>query len=414
MLVDEYLAKVVANIRSKEVKISIKKELKNHLQNVINERKKKGISTEQAVKEAIELMGDANVLGSKLSKIHKPTFDWFLFLGFIMLLALSFLPFISLDETHFLYTKIIYTIIGLIICIYCIFFDYRKLANYGLLLYMIGMMILIFLSMSPTIINGKPYIQIANFFVESSYTLPIFLLAWASFLQKGKMKGWQFISFYFLSILFLLKVANLFLIFLYTLLVIVFIYYSEQQKREKWYSSLFVFITLLSIFIFKMITEPVLLERMKGFFQPEAYANTTGYMFIKGREYLLNAGWLGHKEGANDSFSLPEAYTDYIFVTIIYEFGWLVGFIILIILLMLAIRMIHYLKILREPYGRLLIIGAIILYTVTFSWSILMAMGILPIVSVSLPFFSYGFIPVVLHSFLIGIVMSVYRRKNML
>ena len=41
-----------------------------------------------------------------------------------------------------------------------------------------------------------------------------------------------------------------------------------------------------------------------------------------------------------------------------------------------------------------------------------MTLGILPRVSISLPFISYGLIPTLFHAFIMGIVLSVYRRKD--
>lgn len=412
MLVDDYLAQVVANIRSKEAKSFIKKELANHLEAVIKEREKKGEPNEQATKEAIEQMGNAYLLGTRLNQIHKPIFDWYLFVGFIILMILSFLPLYTIDNTNIFVNKVIYSIIGFIVCVYFIFFDYRKLAKFSYIFFIIGIGLLFFISTSSLVVNDSPYLLIAGFTINGSYTLPIFLLAWACFLQTRR-KWWTFTILFLLTALLLVPISNLFLIFLYTVLVAALVLYSEQEKKEKLISVSFSISTAIIIFLYKLFTESSMIERIEGFFYPEKYANTTGYMLIKGKEYLSTAGLFGTKEAVDEGFSLPEAYTDFIFVTVIYEYGWMIGILLISILLMVAVRMISHLKVLQEPFGRLLIIGAIVLYTITFTWSILMAIGILPIVSVSLPFFSYGFLPVVLHSFLIGLVMSVYRRKNL-
>ncbi|KRF61832.1 hypothetical protein ASG99_25130 [Bacillus sp. Soil768D1] len=43
-----------------------------------------------------------------------------------------------------------------------------------------------------------------------------------------------------------------------------------------------------------------------------------------------------------------------------------------------------------------------------------MSFGVLPVVSVSLPFISYGVSGTLLNSFIFGIVLSVYRKKDVI
>jgi len=43
-----------------------------------------------------------------------------------------------------------------------------------------------------------------------------------------------------------------------------------------------------------------------------------------------------------------------------------------------------------------------------------MIVGFFPMTNMSLPFISYGLMPVLLNAFLIGIVLSIYRRKDLL
>ena len=68
----------------------------------------------------------------------------------------------------------------------------------------------------------------------------------------------------------------------------------------------------------------------------------------------------------------------------------------------------------NDSYGKLLLIGAISLYTVQFVSNIGMSLGYFPMTSMSLPFISYGLMPILLNAFLIGVVLSVYRRKDLM
>ncbi|NEZ00859.1 FtsW/RodA/SpoVE family cell cycle protein [Bacillus shackletonii] len=85
----------------------------------------------------------------------------------------------------------------------------------------------------------------------------------------------------------------------------------------------------------------------------------------------------------------------------------------LILSLFIARIIIVTLKI-NDSYGKLLLIGALAVYGVQFATNILMVIGLFPLTGISLPFISYGLMPILLNAVLIGIVLSVYRRKDLI
>nr|WP_231686826.1 FtsW/RodA/SpoVE family cell cycle protein [Bacillus sp. JCM 19034] len=66
----------------------------------------------------------------------------------------------------------------------------------------------------------------------------------------------------------------------------------------------------------------------------------------------------------------------------------------------------------KDPYGRLLIIGGVAILAVPTFWNILMGFGFVPIIGMSLPFISYGGSMLFLYSTVLGLILSVYRRKD--
>ena len=67
----------------------------------------------------------------------------------------------------------------------------------------------------------------------------------------------------------------------------------------------------------------------------------------------------------------------------------------------------------NDRYGKLLLIGGMTLFVVQFLYNVGMILGLLPITAILLPFISCGLTPTVFHALLMGIVLSVYRRKDM-
>lgn len=436
MKIEAYLTEVVSHIRSKEAKRFVQHELENHLQAVKADVLKRGRSEEEAELVAITQMGDSTLLGQKMNKLHRPKMDWLMLAGFVVLIGLSFLPLLYIQDLYgidLVIRKAIYSIFGLLLVLGCMILDYRKLLKYGYWCFGIGIVLLIVLNGSPFVINGRPYIPIAGIgSVEASYALPLFLLTWASVLYKMEnqsllkvtleipsvKKGvtlvfngwWKLCLLYTVSVLLLLPITNLFLVFLYTVLVVVMTSLSPVLKRDK-----YIFVGCISLFVListfaSFMRQPHMATRLIAFLHPDEYANTYGYQVLKAKEFLGSAGWFGQAL-PKDGF-VPEAHTDFIFVTLTYGYGWFLAGILVILLLGLSIKMVVNLKSMQDSFGRLLTIGAITLYSLSFSWSILMSFGIVPYVGVSFPFFSYGLMPTMLHSFLIGMVLSVYRRKD--
>jgi len=96
-----------------------------------------------------------------------------------------------------------------------------------------------------------------------------------------------------------------------------------------------------------------------------------------------------------------------------YYYGWLFGIALVVLLSLFASRIMGVMRKINDLYGKLLLIGAIALYTIQFVSNIGMSLGYFPMTSMSLPFISYGLMPILLNAFLIGVVLSVYRRKDL-
>ncbi len=104
--------------------------------------------------------------------------------------------------------------------------------------------------------------------------------------------------------------------------------------------------------------------------------------------------------------------SDFVFAYLVYSFGWIVGGAVLLIGIVLLYRIQRAMGQVKDRFGSLLIRGLMAVFFVPFFWSILMALGIVPIFSVSLPFISYGGTQFVLQMAVFGIILSVYRRKD--
>jgi cell division protein FtsW (lipid II flippase) len=412
-----FLNELTFQIKSKEAKQFVSDELKNHLKQAEQYWLKKGLSDSEAEAKAIEQMGSPTKLGIEMNKLHRPRWDWWSLLLLGCTLLLGFLPLFALLENGFLASSIfiqnkaIIVLLGALVAIGIMFIDYRKWQTKGWLFYALGVSLLLtIIFFSNRMINGVPRIEIGPLTIESLMAIPFFLLAWASFYHQKTLKVWQFIGLVLFPMFLLLSIPSLPSFYIYSIMVFVMFFWSQFSRKIKIIlSSMTVLITLIiSVFSWNTL-KPYQKERLLGFLAPEEYVTTSGNLYIRMDELLSKAGWFGY---AGQTKFLPEAHTDYVFVTFTYYYGWLFAALLVLILSLLAVRIIIVSLKIKDSYGKILLIGAVALYVAQLATNVAMTLGFIPLFAVSLPFMSYGLMPTVLNAILIGIVLSIYRRKD--
>ena len=107
-------------------------------------------------------------------------------------------------------------------------------------------------------------------------------------------------------------------------------------------------------------------------------------------------------------------YTDFIFAVFSEEFGFLSVISALILYLLIFYRCMFMVTRMQDTFSRILSLG--ILMSLFFGLIINLGMisGILPIVGVPLPLFSYGGTSMVVSLISIGIIMTLYNNKTLI
>jgi rod shape determining protein RodA len=157
-------------------------------------------------------------------------------------------------------------------------------------------------------------------------------------------------------------------------------------------------------------------NRIISLFHPDHDPKGTGYHIIQSK-IAVGSGELfgkGYLKGTQTQLEfLPEHTTDFIFSVLAEEWGF-VGcmfvissyFVFLYILLRVAARA-------RELYSSFIVVGVTSLIFFHSFINIGMVVGILPVVGIPLPLFSYGGSSVISTMVGIGLVMSVSLRRGM-
>ncbi|WP_436864797.1 FtsW/RodA/SpoVE family cell cycle protein [Bacillus fungorum] len=404
---ERFLKEVTNHIKSKEAKDLVAAELDFHLKQAKNMLVEKGLSEEVAEDKAVEQMGSPVKLGRELNKLHKPKVDWFLIGLLVAAMGLGFLPVIAFGYMNdLLLNKVIFVILGIATAIGMMLLDYRKLERIGWLFYTTGVLILLMIKCFPTaFLTGEPLIKIGSITIDCLMTIPFFLLAWASFFNNSRLKFIHLLMLYLFSLYLFLTTSTLLPLFIYITMVFVMLWWSKLGKKTAW------LITMLPICFFIIrdllswsAVKEYRIARILGFLNPE---HDQWYLRLK--EAMASAGWFGTYGNIK---SIPATHTDFVFASLTYYYGYVLALVLVLILSLFAVRIMTISYKIDDRYGKLLLVGGVTLFVFHFIYNVGMILGLLPRVSISLPFISYGLVPTLFHAFIMGIVLSVYRRKD--
>ncbi|MFB0844524.1 FtsW/RodA/SpoVE family cell cycle protein [Paenibacillus oleatilyticus] len=425
--VRDYLSSVCFQIRARELHKDIRRELESHLEELVLDKEAEGASREEAVAWAIRQMGDPVTVGRELHRIHRPRMHWGLLLGLIAFLGLGVFAMFSIGSSYgrlrsggiggLAFDKMIFIGMGFLGLLAFYFMDYRKLKAWSLFMYgvaAVGMICTILFG--PQVYGGARraiFITRIDWTALSSY---LFIIAAA-----GLLLDWweQKRRFWLKSIVaFVLVPFTLYAIMpsLSTLLFYLIGYGSLCGViTRKWWLALLQAggILLLSGVMAAMASPLYMKNRLSAFLNPVIDPSGAGYMYIQMKAAISSAGWWGYGFGAVNP-KLQYIHGELILTYLVFSFGWGVGIVIAGAAVYFVARMLHSLGQVRDTYGKMLIVAATSLIGAQFGYCIGMSLGLLPITSVAFPFVSYGGTHILIEMAVVGLVLGIYRRKDMI
>lgn len=111
---------------------------------------------------------------------------------------------------------------------------------------------------------------------------------------------------------------------------------------------------------------------------------------------------------ANDTYSqVPEQSTDFIFCTVAEEWGFLGGFILFSLYMLLILKIIAIAERQRSSFGRIFSYSIACIFFIHFAINIGMVLGLAPIIGIPLPFISYGGSSLLSFSIMIFLVLKI-------
>ncbi len=355
MLIKDFLENVCDQIRYKPIRNDISEELSLHIQEMKEEHLNYGISEKEAEERAVANMGDATEIGKKLDKIHRPKFDWILFLLVTILIGFGFLVSsirvqrIGEDSVYYLKRHIVFFIIGLFFSLGVYFFDYRKIVRKYKIVYGISSAIMIFAMLFGfRTVGVHTWILIGRFHHVDPSNICVFLyvIAFAGMISnldkkicniniekinlKFRVDIFKVIILSAISIVFISIASgitvSIILLLSYIVISTANIISSKENVKKNLLKLYGVFISLgIILIIFSIVTQNGLYYRiLRGINSTYNYQNYTergGFVPYKINEVLESANMFSGLDDMETYFGLFDGGTNHALITVIAYYG---------------------------------------------------------------------------------------------
>ena len=174
--------------------------------------------------------------------------------------------------------------------------------------------------------------------------------------------------------------------------------WAVRKKTKNIFFELVGFILSISVvfsvdYVFQHILEPHQKQRIDVLLKKEIDLKEAGYN-VNQSQIAIGSGGLtgkGFLQGTQTKYDfVPEQSTDFIFCTVGEEWGFLGTFIVIGLFMFLLLRIIMLAERQRAAYSRIYGYGVASVLFIHIGINVGMTIGILPVIGIPLPFFSYG------------------------
>ena len=456
MQTKEFLNTVCEQIKYKPIRNSISEELENHIEESKENYIEEGMQEKEAEEKAIAQMGNAEIIGKELNKIHRPRLDWKLLIILVVLLIFGFvISYIITENEHTEmmqnmkegvseYITTNYMIkyacfVGLSFAIGIIIYlcDYKKIKNKPLILYIIATVVIILAFLFGISVNGINFLRIGNFSIRSNtIAVPLYILAFIGFLENINEENKLTKLFKEKNIKINANVLKLVVLSLISLLmlrlipssssvIVLAITYlilatkkvvSESENKRKHLLMLWGIPIIVGtvVILFEVLANPYVLDKFISVYKPEEYKETEGWRALNRKEIIESAQKFGEAGNMSDAIYLFDGFGGNEIISILAHFGWIPTVVLIITIFAISIKMVINSFKIKEKYGGLIILGISCMFILQSVFNILMNFNLIFDASFNLPFVTYGSGELIVNMMCLALIFAVYRRKDIL
>lgn len=327
-------------------------------------------------------------------------------------------------------TQLLAILIGISGAVIISLFDYGEIGNYWHLIAIFCFFLMIYTGITAEEVKGsggvsaRAWIQIGNRTFQSSELVKIgFLLTFSKHLDMVKKKGLLDIPIHVIFLAFHAAVPVLLchaqgddgagVMFFFMFLAMSF----SAGIKLRYFLILGGIIVLFLPILWKEVFQEYQRLRFSAFLNLDdpAVIMDEGYQQYHGRISIASGQWSGSGLGkgsrvASNIVSFQQS--DYIFSVAGEELGFVGSVAVLVLLLLLLIKILHIAAVSRDEMGKSICFGFFGLIAAQSICNIGMCLTVLPVMGVTLPFFSAGGSSAMCLYLGVGLLQSVYMRRK--
>ena len=170
-------------------------------------------------------------------------------------------------------------------------------------------------------------------------------------------------------------------------------------------------LVVLSPFLWEFLSETQQ-DRIIYGFNPEGDPLGKGYQALLSRRAIAAGGFLGAGMFGGTEYNFSDSYSDFLFAVLAEKFGFFGCFLYITFMAVLIIRILWIARIARKDYGAYMCAGVVAVLFCQSLENIGMCLAMLPVVGITLPFFSYGGSSMIALYMMIGLVQSIKSHNQ--
>ncbi|MBQ8592045.1 MAG: FtsW/RodA/SpoVE family cell cycle protein [Lachnospiraceae bacterium] len=430
---EEYMKNLTEQIRHKKARTAVEEEIRQHIEEQIESYEVSGMEHDEAVRRAIRDMGDPVTAGIELDRIHRPRMAWGMvsIIAIISLCSILLQMVIGQNDTELGWNHVIkhavhiVTGFGVMLLVYRL--DYTFIGRYAkcmtvlLAVYFCANIFFVGLEMN----GARAWAYIPGIGVISLRVLQyLFIPLYAGILYTYRGSGyvgvvksilWMLLSIFISRCLYSVTVM-LQLIFIMALLLSFAVYKNWFQiKKIPFLVGLWTCLVVVpAVCLFFAIRLEWMatyrIERIRAMFSLTQRAEN--YLALRIREYMNSSLVFGNSGTPFEGY-MPSYESEHVMVFIASYYGIAIAVLAFVVLLCLSIRMFGISLRQKNQLGMIIGCGCGLVFVMQICVHLIVNTG-LTATTTWLPFFSSGGTGILVSYILLGIVLSIYRYKEIL
>ena len=312
-------------------------------------------------------------------------------------------------------------VVGLFAILVLLIIDYKNLSKFSIYIYGVCILLLVAtLIFGKEVQGNKNWLEFGPISIQPSEFVKIgFIITFATHINKVKyyinsLRALIPLLIHFSVILVLVLLEGdlgTSLVFLFICILMLF----AAGLHWLYFASGAVIVTAAAPFVFENLLNNYQQMRILAVYDPSLDPLGYGYHTLQSKITLGSGGLTGSGlfNGVQTQYGiLPAKQTDFIFSVAGEELGFIGTLLIIVLEVLIIIRIFYIARHARDDMGTLICVGAASGLLFQAAENIGMCLGLLPVIGITLPFFSYGGSSMLASMCLIGVVMSVNSDRK--